>query len=239
MIALAIDTSTDRLSVAGTAGGRVAERVAAGARRHASLLVPLVTEVLSDLGVGLGQVTDIAVSDGPGSFTGLRVGAAWLKGVSRGRDVRVWSASTLLVRAVIADGAGVVVGLGSALRGECYAAVYRMGTAGGPIETIIPPAVMVGGQPLGADLVPDVVVSDFPIGQLVGFTWAGLGRHIGPPDGLPTAVALLGLVGRPGGAEMVTDLPGWEPEYGRPAEAQARWEKAHGRTLADATGDPR
>lgn len=235
MIALAIDTSTDRLSVAATAGSRVVERVAVGARRHASLLVPLVTEVLSDLGVGIGQLTDIAVSDGPGSFTGLRVGAAWVKGVRQGREVRVWTASTLLVRAVVADGAGVVVGLGSALRGECFAAVYRMSHRGGPIESLLPPVVLAGDQSLPADLVPDVVVSDFPI----GLGWAALGRQIGPPDGLPTAVALLGLVGRPGGAKLVADVPGWEPEYGRPAEAQARWEKVHGRALADSTGDRR
>lgn len=239
MIALAVDTSTDRLSVAGTAGDRVVERVAVGARRHAALLVPLVTEVLADLGVRIGQLTDIAVSDGPGSFTGLRVGAAWVKGVCRGRDVRVWAASTLLVRAVVADGAGVVVGLGSALRGESYAAVYRMSHRGGPIQTLLGPAVLAGGQPLGADLVPDVVVSDFLVGQGVGFDWAVRSRLIGPPEGFPTAGALLGLVGRPGGARVVADLPGWEPDYGRPAEAQARWEKVHGRALADSTGDPR
>jgi tRNA threonylcarbamoyl adenosine modification protein YeaZ len=239
VIALAIDTSTDRLSVAAAAGSRVVERVAVGARRHASLLVPLVREVLADLGVGIGHLTDIAVSDGPGSFTGLRVGAAWVKGICRGREVRVWTASTLLVRAVVADGAGVVIGLGSALRGECYAGAYRMSRREGPIETLLPPVVLANGQSLAADLVPDVIVSDFPLGLVAGFEWAARSRHIGPPDGLPTAAALLALVGRPGGAQVVADLPGWEPVYGRPAEAQARWEKVHGRALADSTGDPR
>lgn len=238
MIALAIDTSTDRLSVAAMEGGRAAERTAVGARRHAALLVPLVVEALGELGLDIGQVTDIAVSDGPGSFTGLRVGAAWVKGVCRGGDVRVWTASTLLVRAMAADGAGVVASVGSALRGEVYAALYRLeGSA--PIETLLEPRVLAAGTDLGLDLVPDVVVSDLPVEQSEGLVWARSSRKIGPPAGLPTASGLLRLVGRSGGARLVSDLAGWEPAYGRPAEAQAQWERVHGRLLADSTSDPR
>lgn len=234
MIALAIDTSTDRLSVAACAAGTVAERTAVGARRHAALLVPLVLEVLGELGLVFGQVTDLALSDGPGSFTGLRVGAAWVKGVCRGRDVRVWTASTLLVRAVVADGAGVVAGLGSALRGEFYGAVYRLdGSAS--IMTLREPTVLSPGSGFGAHLVPDVVVSDLPADRWAELDWAASARKIGAPAGAPTARALLGLVGRPGGARRLEDLAGWEPEYGRPAEAQARWEKTNGRFLADST----
>ncbi len=238
MIALAIDTSTDRLSVAAMEGGRAAERTAVGARRHAALLVPLVVEVLGELGLDIGQVTDIAVSDGPGSFTGLRVGAAWVKGICRGRDVRVWTASTLLVRAMAAEGAGVVAGVGWALRGEVYAALYRLeGSA--PIETLLEPRVLAAGTGLGLDLVPDVVVSDLPVEQSEGLVWARSSRKIGPPAGLPTASGLLRLMGRSGGARLVSDLASWEPVYGRPAEAQAQWERVHGRRLADSTSHPR
>lgn len=238
MIGLAIDTSTDRLSVAAIRGGHSAERSVVGARRHAGLLVPLVVEALGELGVGIGEVTDLALCDGPGSFTGLRVGAAWVKGVCHGRSARVWTASTLLVRAMAADGAGVVAGLGSALRGDYYAAVYRLPPAG-PIETLLGPTVLAGGTDLGLDLVPDAVVSDLPVEQWGGLGWVTSSRKIGPPEGLPTASALLRLVGRSGGARLVPDLAAWEPEYGRPAEAQARWEKMHGRLLADSTSDPR
>jgi len=237
MIILAIDTSTDRLSVSAGCGGRVAERAAAGARRHASLLVPLVVEVLGELGVGIGQVTDIALSDGPGSFTGLRVGAAWAKGVCQGQEVRLWTASTLLVRAVVADGAGVVAGVGSALRGEHYAALYRLGQDG-PIQTLLEPTVLAPGMGLGGHLVPDVVVSDLPVAQLTGLEWVGSARLVGSPEGLPTATNLLRLVGRAGGARLIADPPAWEPVYGRPAEAQAQWEKVHGRLLADSSRDP-
>ncbi len=237
MIALAIETSTDRLSVAASAAGAIAERTAVGARRHAGWLVPLVLETLGDLGLVLGQVTDLALSDGPGSFTGLRVGAAWAKGVCRGREIRVWTASTLLVRAVVADGAGVVAGLGSALRGEFYGAVYRL-NGSASIETLLQPTVVSPVSGFGPHLVLDAVVSDLPAERRAELDWAAPARMIGAPAGAPTARALLGLVGRPGGARRLEDLAGWEPDYGRPAEAQARWEKANGRLLADPARGP-
>jgi hypothetical protein len=59
---------------------------------------------------------------------------------------------------------------------------------------------------------------------------------IGPPRGAPRAKALIDLVGVHRGARQVADVQGWEPDYGRPAEAQARWEIAHGRPLPDSVG---
>ncbi len=50
---------------------------------------------------------------------------------------------------------------------------------------------------------------------------------------LPTATALLSLQDVAGGAEPVARPERWEPRYGRLAEAQIRWEAAHGRALSD------
>ena len=47
---------------------------------------------------------------------------------------------------------------------------------------------------------------------------------------------MLDLVGRTGGARRVADPLAWEPDYGRPAEAQALWEARHGRTLPHPSG---
>ena len=47
------------------------------------------------------------------------------------------------------------------------------------------------------------------------------------------ARALLALDGRPGGVVEVADPSSWQPMYGRPAEAQAVWERTHGRALPD------
>jgi hypothetical protein len=59
---------------------------------------------------------------------------------------------------------------------------------------------------------------------------------IRPPQGAPSARQLIGLIGKQGGAREITDVEEWEPLYGRPAEAQARWETAHGRPLPDSVG---
>jgi hypothetical protein len=52
-------------------------------------------------------------------------------------------------------------------------------------------------------------------------------------------VKLIELAAMEGGIRKVEDALGWEPVYGRPAEAQARWESAHGRPLPDSVGGSR
>jgi hypothetical protein len=52
----------------------------------------------------------------------------------------------------------------------------------------------------------------------------------------PAARDLLALIGVRGGARLIPDSTGWEPQYGRPAEAQARWEATHGRRIPDSPG---
>ena len=61
---------------------------------------------------------------------------------------------------------------------------------------------------------------------------------IAPPEGAPHARALLDLVGVRGGATRIEAVRDWAPEYGRPAEAQARWESSHGRPLPHSVGSP-
>ncbi|MBA2626768.1 MAG: hypothetical protein H0U85_02070, partial [Gemmatimonadales bacterium] len=48
--------------------------------------------------------------------------------------------------------------------------------------------------------------------------------------------ALLDLRLLEGGTRLISDVHAWEPVYGRPAEAQAKWELAHGRSLPGAAG---
>ena len=56
---------------------------------------------------------------------------------------------------------------------------------------------------------------------------------------LPDARTLLTLSNIPGATTVVADVAGWQPEYGRPAEAQVLWERAHGRELPATPGIPR
>jgi len=240
MIALGIETTTDRLSVAARrADGRTGRREVSGARQHAALLFPLIDEVLGELDLRLAEVEALAVADGPGSFTGLRVGAAAVKALAAARPgLAVWTASTLLVRAAGAatpKGARVLV-VTSALRGELYAASYRLDLPHG-VEVLTAPALTTP-EALHREA-PDLLVADVPpklVDRLVD-QFAVPVLH--DDASWPTAAALLSLMEVPGGAEPVRDLNGWEPNYGRPAEAQLRWEALHGRSLSNSPGVPR
>ena len=240
MISLALDTTTDRLSVAlGRPGQPLLARSLDGARRHAAALLPLIEALLEDAGIGLPQVERIAIADGPGGFTGLRVGAALVKALARARPgLEVWSASTLMVRAaaVAPPGGATVLVATSALRGELYAAVYRMALPGS-VGTEMAPAVATV-ESLHR-VVPDLVVADAPdrlVERLADQFAVPLVRG---GASLPQAGQLLALLDAEGGAVRIETLNDWEPYYGRPAEAQARWEAAHGRALPDPAGGAR
>ncbi|HUF35245.1 MAG TPA: tRNA (adenosine(37)-N6)-threonylcarbamoyltransferase complex dimerization subunit type 1 TsaB [Gemmatimonadales bacterium] len=236
---LALDTATDRASVAlGTGPGDVIEEEVAGARRHAAALIPMVACLLARRGLGLEAVTGLALADGPGSFTGLRVGASLAKALAAARGLPLWTAPSLLVRAagVAVDGA-LVLAVADALRGDVYAGLYRFHP--GRVDTVLP-AVVRRPEALAAEApVPDILVGDAPDPVVHGLeAWAGR-RMLRPPEGAPHARTLIALTGMAGGAARIEAVEGWQPEYGRPAEAQARWETAHGRPLPDSSGGPR
>ena len=109
MIWLALDTATDRASVAlGTGMSDAVEETLTGARRHASGLLPMVDRLLERAGIGLERIGGVVLSDGPGSFTGLRVGASVAKALVRARGLEVRSAPSLMVRAAGHAGRGEV-----------------------------------------------------------------------------------------------------------------------------------
>jgi tRNA threonylcarbamoyladenosine biosynthesis protein TsaB len=233
---LAIETATDRASVAlGSSAEGAVERELPGARRHAAGLLPLIEELLGEAGVTLDAVTGLVLSDGPGSFTGLRVGAAVAKALVQARGLPLWTAPSLLVRAAgVAREGRTVLAVTDALRGEVYAAAYRF--EADRIHESLAPSVYHPERLVAGPRAPDVLVGQVPDAAAAMLeAWAG-SRIVGPPAGAPHARVLLDLVDRPGGAIRVEAVQGWEPSYGRPAEAQARWETAHGRPLPDSIG---
>jgi tRNA threonylcarbamoyladenosine biosynthesis protein TsaB len=237
MISLGLDTTTDRLTVALARPGQpVLEKKLDGARQHAAALLPLIEALLVQAGIGLGEVDRIALADGPGGFTGLRVGAALVKALARARPgLEVWTASTLMVRAaaVAPPGGALVLVATSALRGELYAALYRMALPLRVITDMTPALATVESL---HRVSPDLVVADAP-DRLV----ERLANRFAVPlvrggASLPQAARLLTLLDAEGAAVRIENLDDWEPHYGRPAEAQVRWEAAHGRALPDPAG---
>src|SRR5437016_7938267 len=81
---LAIDTATDIASVAvGKPPDTEAGVFVQGARRHAAEIIVLVDHALEQAGVRSNELEGIVVGDGPGSFTGLRIGWAAAKGLAQ------------------------------------------------------------------------------------------------------------------------------------------------------------
>lgn len=117
---LAIDTATRIGSVAWATPEGVQTRALSGARDHGRTLARLVSELVGD---ALGSVDAFAISIGPGSFTGLRVGLAFLKGVALVYDRPVIAVSTLEALAHQAGG-GAVLAVLDARGGEVFAGLF-------------------------------------------------------------------------------------------------------------------
>ena len=97
---LAIDTATDRATVAiGRNAEAAVEEHLDGARRHAAAVLPMVERLLGRLGMTLDGLRGIVIADGPGSFTGLRVGASIAKALADTRSLPVLTAPSLMARA--------------------------------------------------------------------------------------------------------------------------------------------
>jgi tRNA threonylcarbamoyladenosine biosynthesis protein TsaB len=233
---LAIETATDRASVAlGASAADAVERTIVGARRQAAELLPAIDALLRERRVGLAAVTSIVLSDGPGSFTGLRVGAAVAKALVQARELPLWIAPSLLVRARgVARPGETVLAVANALRGDLYAAAYRFGD--GTIQEVLAPSVYRPAALVERRLRPDRLVGEAPAVETRVLEEGLERRMITGDEGAPRARVLLGLPDEDGGAARVDPVEGWQPEYGRPAEAQARWEAAHGRPLPDSVG---
>ena len=99
---LTIETSTSVCSAALCRGDEVLDyRVSQGEANHARLLAVYIDELLRSKGMGKGDVDAVAVSSGPGSYTGLRIGVSTAKGLAYGWGVPLVSGPTLEVLSAV------------------------------------------------------------------------------------------------------------------------------------------
>jgi len=232
---LAIDSATEIASVAVGTPGEVRSVVAVkGARRHAAQIVPLVDRALDAAGVVAADVGQIVVGDGPGSFTGLRIGWAAAKGLAHERGLAVVAVPSLMAAAGAAAAlvGSPVAACFDALRGQVYAALYQFHRD--RVDTLMAPALLTLAEfARVAPVRPRLAVGDGAVAYADQVSaWTGA-----DPVGLqalpPAAASLLSLVARAGAARELPNPLAAEPVYGRPAEAQAQWEARHGRPLPD------
>ena len=93
---LHIETATDVCSVALSRGAEIIGlKEEAGGNNHAKHLLPFVDEVLKQGGCTVRDLNGIAVSIGPGSYTGLRIGVSTAKGIAYTAGIPVMAVSTL------------------------------------------------------------------------------------------------------------------------------------------------
>jgi len=126
---LAISSATGAASAALWRDGETRdEEAAAPGASAAAALLPAIDRLLRRAGVGVTELAGFAIAIGPGSFTGLRIGVATLKGLAFGSQLPVAAVSTLAALARAAGGGPEpVVALLDARRGEVYGGAFQRG----------------------------------------------------------------------------------------------------------------
>ena len=127
---LSIETSTTVCSVALTDGKKViATRKLLEDKSHASHLTILIREVLEESGRAMSDIEAIAISEGPGSYTGLRIGVSTAKGLCYALGVPLIGISTLKAMAyevqATSKPSALLCPMIDARRMEVYTAVYN------------------------------------------------------------------------------------------------------------------
>lgn len=218
MITLAIDASTYAGDVAVLDGLEVvAEEGVAMKGAESERLMPAVVAALQRAGVRVADIGRVVCGAGPGSFTSLRIAGGIAKGIATGRGCPLYAVPSM---AILVGGAnlrpGRYLAATDALRAEFYVGLY--------------------------DVAPDAHVVEIETARLVPADAverlaADLGATIVSPSAFEASVkASPRARGVARVEEMLStigpvDVGRWEPSYGRLAEAQVRWETAHGKPL--------
>lgn len=127
MILLAIDTSTDYLSLAVIDGEKVMGRYhRKAAMRHSTLAVPMIDKLLKTSWLKISDIDGFCIGIGPGSFTGLRIGVTIVKGLAYSLKKPIAAIPTF---DAIAENAkkfkGVICPVLDARKNKVYACLYR------------------------------------------------------------------------------------------------------------------
>ncbi|WP_035051791.1 tRNA (adenosine(37)-N6)-threonylcarbamoyltransferase complex dimerization subunit type 1 TsaB [Andreprevotia chitinilytica] len=191
MAFLALDTSTEHLSLALTTPTGIVARDWHVGQRHAEHSLPYLEALLIETGIAREQIEGVAYGMGPGSFTGLRIGCGIAQGLAFGLGVPLIGICTLEALAAQVDGDRAYVCLDARMN-QVYVAAYERD--GSRWHEVIPPTL---ADPDAVPL-PD---TDGWIGLGSGFAAYGdaltghLGAHLAStlPDRFPRAVEILTL----------------------------------------------
>ncbi|HKD47487.1 MAG TPA: tRNA (adenosine(37)-N6)-threonylcarbamoyltransferase complex dimerization subunit type 1 TsaB [Rhizomicrobium sp.] len=140
---LAVDTALGACSAAVLDGDKIlAHRFEEMARGHAEALAPMVNEAMRQAGIAFAALDQLAVTTGPGTFTGQRVGLAFMRGLRVALKKPLTGITTLEAMA-FATGARRAAAIHDAKRGEAYLLLWDESTV------FLPPSVTPFDHALG------------------------------------------------------------------------------------------
>ncbi len=139
---LAIDTSSFPASVAVLENGVIlGEHIIRNKKKHSQMIMVMTENMLKELGLDIADIELFAVSKGPGSFTGLRIGISTVRAFAQALKKPAVGVSSLEAIAYNFSGhEGIIVPMTDALRDEVYTAAYAF--AHGELHEIMAPCVM-------------------------------------------------------------------------------------------------
>ncbi|MGE0491590.1 MAG: tRNA (adenosine(37)-N6)-threonylcarbamoyltransferase complex dimerization subunit type 1 TsaB [Vulcanimicrobiota bacterium] len=174
---LAMDTTGDTFTVAVWREHCLAEVRGLRPRTHLRQLVPSLMHACAVAGLTLKDVTRLAVTVGPGSFTGVRLGILTARTLGQTLDLPIVPVKTLEALALNGRAGGLVLAANDARKEEIYSAVYRLEE--GPVE-------LVGAA---ARRLPEVLelIRAHPGVAVVGNAWQRYHRELGQATGGPVA----------------------------------------------------
>ena len=128
MLTLAFESSAKAASVALCEDGRlISQVIQCSGLTHSRTLLPMAEDLLKNAGTEMKQIDCFAVAQGPGSFTGIRIGIATVKGLAWAADKPCIGVSTLAAMAWNGVGAGgLICAVMDARRSEVYNALFRI-----------------------------------------------------------------------------------------------------------------
>lgn len=219
-LALGIETATvlGGVAVLSDAGELLGEVTLRNHESHSERMLPALEWLLATLGLSLHDCAVVAVSQGPGSFTGLRAGIAAAKGLSFALGVPLFGIPTLeAIAANAPPGSGPVCAVLNARRGEIFRAFFQGGPAGP--QRLVPDG-LTSHRALADELPADCLV----VGELPGCfskmipesrTVRFAPRHLGQPR-----AAVIGALGVAAlRAAHTSQLTTIMPNYLRPCDA--------------------
>jgi tRNA threonylcarbamoyladenosine biosynthesis protein TsaB len=231
MIWLGIDTANTPLSVAIVKDGQLLiEETSSMAINHSLRAMPAIEELLTKAGLVPSDIGAIAVSEGPGSYTGVRIGVTIAKTLAWTLSKPLVGVSTLKALAVNAlFFNGLICSIVDARRGNVYAGVYKYenGKLIGVIEDghysleeLIVLLEQQGGPILFVG--KDTAMHEQKIVEQLGQRAVMAPLHFN----LPRASSLIHVAAQ---SEQESDIHTFVPEYRRMAEAEVNWLKEQGK----------